>query len=162
MGTEDEVYATRSTRDGGTWDWARGEQTDSPCKRAIFAYTEYGTEIEQAIRAREFLGMLEAAEQGRLIRGEKADVAPIYRHKNLPNFYELRFGKIKPIPGEALPVQFRLYFAEPPEVDGAILGLSFEKKAIEGLSDKQIQAAQNHSIDDAAATYTMWRAQHSS
>lgn len=159
---EDEVFATRSTRDGGVWEFARDEKGDCPCKRAMFAYTKYGTAIEQTIRAREFLAMLEAAEKGRLVRGEKADVARIYRHKTLPNLYELRFGRVKPIPGEALPVQFRLYFAEPPEVDGLMLGLSFEKKSIEGLTDEEIQAEQNRSIDDAAAIYAMWRAQHSS
>lgn len=149
-------FALRSTRGGGSWDFARDLKGNCPGKKSLFAYMGYGTEVERLLRERELLGMLNAAEEGRLTRGPGQDVSKVGRHSEL---LEMRFGHVTAIRGEDRPVRFRLYFAEPPQVEGLLLGLIFHKKAIHGMTDAQIRSEQNKSIDDAAALYKVWRTQ---
>jgi hypothetical protein len=149
---EDDEFALRATRDGGYWDFARDSKGDCPAKKLIWMYSTGGTVIENALRAQEFLALMEVAERGEAVRGQ--DVTKIHRCEGL---LELRWERPAPMAEEDRPVRFRLYFAEPAEEPDLLLALHFEKKAIRGLSERQILAEQNRQIDLGCDLLTFWR-----
>ena len=144
--------AWRSTRDGGHWEFARDGKGGCPVKDRINIHTIVGTKVEQAVREAELGQHFQDAADGRLQWG--ADVKAVRRESGL---YEIRWTRATAFAGEERPVHFRMYFAEPPEVDGLLLGLWFHKKAFKKLSAREKTAAQDAEIGHAAALLKLWR-----
>jgi hypothetical protein len=157
MSVREPTTANRATNSGGYWDFVRNGRGEDRVRTEIWAYVGYGSDIEKAMREQEIHDMLERATLGTLLHREKGEITggDVAAMSRAPGVFELIWNQVGGFAGEERPVLFRLYFAEPPEVDELLLGLFFSKKRVK--PKREITTMQNEDIDEAGARYKAWR-----
>lgn len=133
---------SRSTRDGGTWEWFQGdEQSEAPIDAIAGFIRDASTDNERALRYAMINRKLKAAERGELIMFAKPegyhDVKQMGRRA--PEVLEIKWDDSEfQGAGER---QFRLYFAEPPQRPPWMTGLKFAEKSDLDEQDEHINDA---------------------
>lgn len=136
----------RATEGGGFWHLYLDREGHAVVRAELWGLTDGAGQDDQTMLKAEIKHKMQAAMKGELRFGAKDDVSAIWRE---PDLCELRLGYISFDEMEPAGYRYRLYFAEPPQVQMLILGLKFARKPASqsGLD------VQNEHIDCASNRY---------
>ena len=138
----------RATKSGGFWHLYVDPDGHAVVRAELWGLTDGAGEDERTMLKSEIKNKLAAAQNGELRFGDKEDVREIWRE---PDLCELRLGYTSFDDTEPAGYKYRLYFAEPPQVQMLLLALKFGRKpATEAglaVQDEHIDCASNRYVE---------------